>query len=258
MMLLYASKPDILEHWKNTVTALNTVLPERPGGYTGRSTADGLAVELVLRSADNEIALRHNDRPVPVVPFLDGLRDGSETYWLAWHEAWRVPQLSGKTRKGNLQFRSSSLTVYVGEIGAAKTQTLRAEWAGAEVQSGTTAIVFQGGGAAHPHWHLSVLHGIEDGEIPRDGTRSSLTEETEASTTFAILEARLRSLDPAWAGVHLAVSARWAEFEWPGPEGPHDMHAQNPTSLNQIRTWIVSCTRYLQSELQAQLQRGRQ
>lgn len=256
-MLLYASKSDITEHWRATVRSLNTILPERPSGYTGLPTSDDLAIELVVRGAESEVALRHNDRPVPVVPFLTGLRDSAQTYWLAWHETWRLPQQPSKTRKNNLQFRSSSLTIYVGEVGSAKMQALRAEWAGAEVQSGTNAVVFQGNGAAHPHWHLAGLHDPSSTRQGDAGQLAELAAEAETSESFAALEPQLQSLEPAWAGVHLAASARWAEMEWRGPVGPHDMHAHAPVDCGQIRTWIVSCTRYLQAELRAQLLRSR-
>lgn len=256
-MLLFASKPQIAEHWQATVKSLNTILPERPSGYTGIKSADDLTVELALRGAESETALRHNDRPVPVVPFLTGLRSGSQTYWLAWHETWRTPQQTSKTRKNNLQFRSSSLTVYVGEVGSAKTQALRAEWAGAEVQSGTNTVVFQGSGAAHPHWHLAGLYDPASLDMGAPQPIDDLGGQVEISETFAALDPRLQSLEPAWAGVHLAASAKWAEAEWPGPDGPHDMHAHAPGNCDQIRTWIVSCTRYLQAELRSQLTRSR-
>lgn len=274
MTILICRHAEVIGHWKQTLTALRKILPENGHHYT-LSNEEGYEVELTVGNAAREVTLRYDGRHIPVVPFLDVPSGRTSTYWLAWHEGWRQPQTgTGRDRR---QYRSSSIAVYVGEPGSNKDQVLRAEWAGAEYETvgKSRQIVFQGRGAAHPHWHLAGLENngniatrglsqFEPAEPAAIGLAAFADEAGDAGAVrdgTAFLEAgrnsRLDMIEPAWASIHLATSARWAQMEWTGPSGPHDTHSANPVNCGEIRSWVVSCVRYLQSELQGQVRRGR-
>jgi hypothetical protein len=159
----------------------------------------------------------------------------------------------------------------LGLKGFTKRQLLRAEWAGPErIVDG--CYRFQTHGSAHPHWHVDGIRGYLD-----DVSRSwdHLMTERDAARDLAL--DRIRDFgddhapediaglfilptiplpgpsELAWTEIHLAACARWAEQPWPGPDGPHDMHANNPESCQQVRLWLTSCIRYLQAEIDDKL-----
>ena len=274
MTLLVCREADVFDHWRRTISALRDVLPENGGHYIHRPDPSSFSVELTVGKVPSETTHRYAGGRVPIVPFLDVPTGQPSTYWIAWHEGWRLPQ--ARSRSKSRQFRSSSITIYSGLPGCAKTQVLRAEWAGAEAVSvgSKTKIRFQGNGAAHPHWHLA---GLDRATVETGGLAQFDAADTETTALAAFAEAvasadpnsdrithagsadlpRLADIAPAWARIHLAASARWAQEEWNGPGSADTMHAFNPADCGEIRSWIVSCVRYLQSELQGQVRRRR-
>lgn len=272
MTVLICRHAEVTDHWKKMLAGLRAVLPEN-GLHYRISQAGNYDAELTVGNVAAEKTLRYDGRLIPVVPFIDVTQGQPTTYWLAWYEAWRQPQTGGA--QGRRQFRSSSVTIYNGSAGSNKRQVLRAEWAGAEVVTigKERQVVFQGRHAAHPHWHLAGLEKTVDLERntsqPEADERSPTglaafgtptDREVGVADRTALLEGNTSDLDlidPAWARVHLATSARWAQAEWRGPSGSNDTHATNPASCEEVRSWVISCIRYLQSELQGQISRAR-
>lgn len=264
-MPLVCSRGEVRDHRGALAAALRAILPAQGGQVVARVSGDDLEADLRLSGTDQEYAGRRG-LPTPVVPMLEATPDSPSRFWLAWHEGWRAPQpMTGRRapRKGSIQFRTSSVSVYVGDPGAPKRQVIRGEWAGAEVSSATGRPAFQGNGAAHPHWHYAGL----DADDKDGGGLSALAASTFGAEAGVVdfepdapapqVARAARGSDAAWAGVHLAASARWAQLEWLGPRGPDAAHAFDPADCAEIRRWIVSCVRYLQSELQGQLVRSR-
>jgi hypothetical protein len=276
MSLLICRQNDVRAHWTSTVTALSRVLPEGSGRYAPKPASNGYEVELSLIGGASETTTRYTGGVIPIVPFLDVPPSVPVTYWLAWHERWRAPQ-AGPARNRS-QFASSSIAIYFGMPGNKKRQVLRAEWAGAAIEKvgGKDQLLFQGSSAAHPHWHLA---GVEDIIAERSATLSqfeasdtnqfglasfsdfgeALVGGTSIETSFlgSNVEPATSEIPEAWARIHLAASARWAQEEWRGPENSNAMHAVDPASCIEIRSWIVSYVRYIQSELQSQVAHGR-
>ncbi|MDP2779279.1 hypothetical protein [Devosia sp.] len=269
MTVLICRQSDVAAHWQNIRADFRRILPENGAFYDIERLSED-RVQLRLGNGAAETTIRYDGQRVHLVPFLDVVSDQPQNYWLAWYESWKDPQSGqGKSRR---QFHSSSITVYAGSPGSNKYQVLRAEWAGGEVVGNgkDQKVVFQGKGAAHPHWHLSGLETlgtaplqlVDDVVADSDDELAMLARELGAEDellgTIAFpSQSRLERIDPAWASIHLATSARWAQKEWTGQDGPHDMHATDPESCGEIRSWLISCVRYLQSELQTQIHRGR-
>jgi hypothetical protein len=96
---------------------------------------------------------------------------------------------------------------------------------------------------------------LTEGGAQEFGARAT---EQDASNQLAALLMDLPTRDElCWTRIHLATNAKWATQPWPGPVGPNDAHATGPTDLPALRRWLVSCTRYLQAQIQGELQRAR-
>jgi hypothetical protein len=202
---------------------------------------------------------------VPVVPFLQTTPDDPLHHWLGWHEEWTTPE---RGRAGRyMQFRSSALTVYFGNADTPKRQLLRAEWAGV-LHEENEKDVFQASGSAHPHWHVDGIreyfddlqHQFSDRQISGDLTGGEAQEfggsenGQDEPNPFAALLSDLPTRDElCWTRIHLAANAKWAAQPWPGPAGPNDTHAAGPADLPALRSWLTSCVRYLQSQIEEQL-----
>jgi hypothetical protein len=274
MALLLERMDAINAHWQLLRGSLESVLPRGNGRvYIDREHSSSPTAALKCSNYADEIAERYGGLEVPVVPLLNSQNEEDAWFWLGWHEEWTAPNL-GKTGK-RLQFRSSAITVYIGLRGHVKRQLLRAEWAGPTEQI-DHRYVFQADGAAHPHWHVDGIKSYIDDvsrafdrlsqdrevarELARDRVRDFADEAAEEDITglFEIPTVPLPSSgDLTWTEIHLAACARWAEQPWPGPEGPHDMHANNPATCEQIRFWVLSCVRYLQAQIEDKLLRAR-
>lgn len=265
MSVLVCRQDAVHAHWQKLRASFRKILPEN-GSYYEVEALSADRVQLRLGNGASETTIRYDGQRIHLVPFIDVAPGQQQNYWLAWYESWKDPQAEqGKTRR---QFHSSSITVYAGLPGGNKYQVLRAEWAGGDLvgKGKDRKVVFQGKGAAHPHWHLSGLEAMAAGvsdfaesvSVDVDDELAQLARELgEDIGGPADQPSRLERIDPAWASIHLATSARWAQNEWLGQDGPHDVHASDPASCGEIRSWLVSCVRYLQSELQNQILRGR-
>ena len=274
MTVLVCRETDVVDHWRSTTEALRAILPESGGYYVHRPDSSGYSVDLVVGNSTSETTPRYSGGSAPIVPLLDVPTGRPSLYWMAWHEGWRPPQVG--SRRKTRQFCSSSVAIYFGLSGFTKTQVLRAEWAGAEMVTVGTKIEirFQGNGAAHPHWHLAGLERFDheagglaqfDAMEPAHTGLAAFTDVIDAIGPASDRTTDFSEVDPvssteiasAWARVHLATSARWAQEEWGGPGNSDATHASSPAHCREIRSWIVSCVRYLQSELQGQVSRRR-
>ena len=212
----------------------------------------------------NEWAERDTGLRVPIVPLIESLPQESPVYWMSWFEQWSPEE---KSNSKKLQFRSSSITFYKGERETPKLQLLRAEWSGVQKIEKNTDV-FQGNGAAHPHWHFDALRGhlddigrqLESLERAPEATRGSIVEEfrdfgdaeaeQDVATLFLPRTVQLPSQKELnWTAIHLAAAARWSDEAWHGPEGPHHMHARGPDDPEALRHWLSSCVRYVQAEI---------
>jgi hypothetical protein len=263
MGLLLKRAKEIKDHWHKVASDLGEILPGAPQTYRAlfEETA-GTVATLRCQQFQNEIAdSAHGARPL--VPLIDAVPNESPVYWINWYEEW-APQRTAASRF--LRFHTSAITVFYGVSDAPKHQLLRAEWAGVEaVKDGID--VFQGKGAAHPHWHIDAVRSYitdfrrhledlsRDIELRRnlaiDRIREFGDEDAEQDVSQLLVSKPL-SLPPEreliWTAAHLALSARWSEQSWPGVEGPHSSHACGPTDLPNIRNWLTSCVRYIQAE----------
>jgi hypothetical protein len=250
---------EVRAHWHATADAFTKVLPKTGGDYRADFDTGGLHAVLRCINYPDEVAVRLGGTQVLVVPFLPNLREEEPQYWLGWHEEWEQPRQRSPAR--TIQFRSTAITIYYGQVGAAKRQLLRAEWAGAESYDVTERRhVFQADGAGHPHWHVDGIRSyyddigqqIETALMGFDSDQPELCGLISLSTFETPTKAEL-----AWTGIHLAAAVRWAVTPWPGPTGPHEMHAASPTDCAEIRCWLASCARYLQVQFQQEIGRGR-
>jgi hypothetical protein len=272
--LLLENIQGINAHWQSLRNSLGGLLPRENGtAYIEKESSSSPTAALRCRNYADEIAERYGGRTVPVVPLLSDQTDEQPWFWLGWYEQWGVPS-RGRVRK-RLQFGSSAVTVYVGLRGSEKRQLLRAEWAGPTEES-DDRFVFQSDGAGHPHWHVDGIRGyledvlrswdrlVDERKAARDLARDRVRDfgdeqaEEDIANLFEIPAISLPTAnDLAWTEIHLAACARWAERPWPGPSGPHDMHASNPENCEQVRDWLLSCVRYLQAEIEDKLLRAR-
>ncbi|PTE12417.1 hypothetical protein C9427_00170 [Mesorhizobium helmanticense] len=152
-------------------------------------------------------------------------------------------------------------------MGEPKRQLFRAEWAGVQ-RVEKQVDMFPGNGAAHPHWHVDAIRGYVDGikqqleelrqdaELNRELVLGRVRDfgdgeaERDVAGLFSAPQLQLPTNgEMSWTGVHLAADARWSEQPWPGPAGPHDVHAKGPKDLDALRCWLVSCVRYIQAEI---------
>jgi len=203
------------------------------------------------------MAERDSGLRVAVVPLIEAALSESPVYWLSWYEQW-----TAASKK--LQFLSSSLTIYKGAQDKPKLQLLRAEWAGVQRIERQTDI-FQGNGAAHPHWHFDAPREYPEDQDSQFGQeseaiRGAVVEEyrdygdSQAEEEVASLFGHPAAQSPEksahkWSSIHLPVAARWCDEVWPGPEGPHHVHASGPKDPESLRNWLSSCTRYVQAEI---------
>jgi hypothetical protein len=265
MPLLISRPPQVKEHWHAVAHALGAILPG--GTNTYRAVWEEPAATtatLKCQSYEVETAERQNGMRVPVVPLIAALPGESPVYWISWYEVW-VPER--RLRSPGLQFQASAVTVYYGVSGESKRQLFRAEWAGVQTVE-QQVDVFQGGGAAHPHWHVDAIRDYIQGiklelerltqeavlnrELALDRVRDFGDDRAERDVAGLFLAPQLRlptEIEMSWTGIHLAAEARWSEQLWPGPEGPHDVHAKGPKDLGAIRWWLTSCVRYIQFEI---------
>ena len=251
MGVLIARDNEISEHWNQMVNMFMAVLPESGGQYrlSQSNVNEFNEAELSCQSFPNTVAIRLDGSEVHLVPLLETVTEPPNV-WINWHEAWRSPQMGPRQRRR--QFHSSSVTVYIGAASETKLQVLRAEWAGAEVdEQNQNNFVFQGNGAAHPHWHLDGISRMHDvytkhwSRISQDFmARRDLAREVNVS-------------DEALQLFDISDVPSLSEDQWLGPSGPSDMHAENPGSCINVRRWLVSCVHYLQTEIQEQMHKGR-
>ena len=274
MSLLLVRVHDILVHWDALRSDFQSFLPSENGAcYIDRDELVPGTATLRSRNFRNEIAQRYGGNDVPVVLLRSDQSDGEPRFWLGWHEEWQPP--NGPRVGKRLQFGSSAITIYLGREGRIKRQLLRAEWAGPyEINDGR--YIFQAHGSAHPHWHVDGIRGyltdvsrswdrlISERDAARDLAVDRVRDfgdehaERDIAGLFAMPTISLPGpSDLAWTEIHLAACALWAEDPWPGPSGPHNMHARNPESCQQVRLWLTSCVRYLQAEIEDKLARGR-
>jgi hypothetical protein len=265
--LLLRKDQEIKAHWYATASDLGAILPRCGGNY--RPATEHYVATLTCENFPRETALRLGGLMVPVVPFLQTTPDDPVHHWLGWHEEWGAPE-RGRTGRF-MQFRSSALTVYFGNSDAPKRQLLRAEWAGV-LREENEKDIFQSPGSAHPHWHVDGIRDyfddlrrqLSDRQISDDLTEGEAQEfigdetEQDGSNPVAALLVDLPTKDElCWTRIHLATHARWATQPWPGPAGPNDTHAAGPTDLPALRSWLTSCVRYLQAQIEDQLLRDR-
>lgn len=249
----------VRERWHATANAFSKVLPVTGGDY--RADFDNVGSQAILRCRNypDEAAVRIGGTQVLVVPFLPTLRQEEPQYWLGWHEEWEQPRQKSPTK--SIQFRSSAITIYYGQVGMAKRQLLRAEWAGAEsYDANENRHVFQADGAAHPHWHLDGIRSYYDDIGQQMATTLTGFDSDQAEFADLISLSAFKTptkAELAWTGIHLAAAVKWAVSPWPGPAGPHEMHAASPTDCAEIRCWLASCARYLQVQFQQEIGRGR-
>lgn len=265
MPLLLKRREEVKNHWHAAAHELGGILPGEKRLYRSRwDEPAGTAATMICQAFPGEWAERDNGLRVPIVPLIQSLPDESPVYWVSWFEQWSPEE---KANSRNLQFRSSSITFYRGAQDSPKLQLLRAEWTGVQKIEKSTDI-FQGSGAAHPHWHFDALHGYLD-DVARqidavgglsDAIQGEAVEEfrefgdeqaeREVAAIFLPRTVQLPSQSElSWSAIHLAAAARWSEEAWPGPDGPHDVHARGPESLEALRRWIYSCVRYVQAEI---------
>jgi hypothetical protein len=274
MVALLETRNGIRAHWRTAASQLGAALPLTGGNYFAQYNSSEYVASLGCNNHPNEVALREGGLAVPVVPLLHSTSDDSIDYWLGWHEQWRVPT-SGSTRR--LQFKFSAVTVYWGPKGVSKRQLIRAEWAGADGYDQTRERdVFPADGSAHPHWHIDgfrtqleelrrqIDEVVNEHELKRELAEEQIREFGERESESAIVSLfdlpsiRLPSnSELAWTRIHLATNASWSSNLWSGPDGPHDTHAQNPNSVAEIRNWLMSCVRYLQSQIEKEIHRAR-
>lgn len=264
MPLLLRRRDKVKDHWHAAAHDLGTVLPGVTNTYRARwEDPVGTAATLLCQQFPDERASRDNGVVISIVPLIAAARDESPLYWIGWYEEW-VPERRITSRW--LQFLSSAITIYYGESGRSKRQLLRAEWAGVRSVEKQREI-FPGRGAAHPHWHVDALRSYlndigqqiessnREAELNRELAADRVREfggeaEQDVAQLFTPPSIRLpEEADLRWATIHLAANARWAETPWPGPEGPHDMHAAGPENEQALRRWLVSCVRYIQAEI---------
>ena len=251
MPVLLKKHTEIRVHWEALGAAMQTILPRSGGSY--RAQYEHAVANLRCSNFPDETAFRIGGTQVTVVPLVQTTESDPPLHWLSWFEEWTEP----KTRAGRrqLQFGSSSITVYYGKQSNPKRQLLRAEWTGA-LREEHGQEVFQAPGAAHPHWHV-------------DGVRAYFSEHEQSLLDPIVSEGAVSEIpreptfvipdraELCWTGVHLATHAQWPDNPWPGPAGPHDMHAAGPSDLLPLRNWLISCTRYLQAQIQGELLRAR-
>jgi hypothetical protein len=266
MSLLLRNVKEIRDHWHNVASNLGSILPGAANTYRAWfQEPTGTIASLGCQQYPQETALRSDGIAVPIVPLIAVMPDESPIYWMGWYEEWR-PQRTTTSRR--LRFHTTAITVYYGESEASKYQLIRAEWAGVENVDENQIDILQGRGAAHPHWHIDAIRSYVTGlkqcieELSRDADlRRDLAvdrvrvfgdkgAEKDVAGLFTLPSLALPSdRELNWTGIHLAANARWSDREWPGPDGPHDMHASGPVDLPDIRRWLTSCVRYIQAEI---------
>jgi hypothetical protein len=250
MTILLRLRRDVLAHWHAVASELGAILPGTSRNYRASwEDPAGAAATLVSQKYPTEVANGHTGIRIPIVPLVAAADDESPFYWMSWYEQWRPDE---RLTSKKLQFSSSSVVIYKGLQDVPKMQLFRAEWAGVQrVENGRD--IFLGSGAAHPHWHFDAYQSYA--EHLAQSVESRAPAEEQGYVEFGdnqIKDYAVRLPDPSelnWTGIHLAISARWSEKAWPGPEGPHDVHASGPESPEALRRWLTSCVRYVQAEI---------
>lgn len=272
MGILCLKRTEIISHWKQLVADFARVVPRR-AGICNIEYLDELPASSFLRSSNypNEVARRESGEEVLVIPLLEVDSQLEESYWVSWREEWCYE--TGDKRKKLLRFRMSALTVYFGPPQGLKKQLLRAEWAGPDrfdIQS--NRLVFQADGAGHPHWQVDAPRIYTKDfatDVERWNADQALRQELagDRAVEFGAEDPVANLFEPAsfsipsepdllWSTIHLASRADWARSPWPGPEGPHEIHATAPENPAQIRNWVVSAFWYLRAEIERKLVRS--
>lgn len=263
MPVLLETLSDVRSHWRAFAMGAAAILPVANTSCQIREV--GLTASLWCREFPNETATRRTGAEIPLVPLIGAVTGESPVYWLSWFEEWAAPR-SASNRK--VRFHSTGLTLFYGTIDRPKLQLLRAEWAGVESTDRSNVDIFQGRGAAHPHWHVDAVVSYLD--RIRDQIESS---EADAALRRDLVMERVRDFgesdvnadigpmftsqtidlptarDLSWTSIHLASNAAWANRPRPGQDGPHTTHANGPNELVEIRQWLLSCIRYVQHEV---------
>jgi hypothetical protein len=264
MPLLSKRRDEVKHHWHAAASALGDILPGSAKSYRPFfEEPAGTTATLVCQRFHSETALRDTGLRIPIVPLIESASSESPTYWMSWYEQWS-PEIRASSNK--LRFHSSSITIFKGVQDAPKLQLFRAEWSGVQKVEKQKDI-FQGNGAAHPHWHFDALRSYLENtgrqlaraeQHPENARVAAADEvrdfgdvplEQEVASSFRPVDYSPSANELDWTAIHLANDARWSEQAWPGPEGPHDVHARGPESPDALRRWLSSCVRYVQAEI---------
>lgn len=265
MGLLLETRTVIEDHWRTSAIAMAENLP---GGSRVHSAywdkPAGTSASLRCQAFPNEIAIRQDGiSTAPIVPLIASSPGESPIYWMGWYETWAAMS----TRR--LRFCSSGITVHYGPEGVPKRQLFRAEWSGV-IGVEKEIDIFQGRGAAHPHWHIDAVQSYLDDmfqqmhrwkrEVQLRATADAVQEFGAEGAPQEDSSDAVASLVPdselSWTQMHFAANARWSKRLWPGSEGPHDVHAVGPENVGELRSWLASCVRYIQSEINKPLSKG--
>jgi len=166
-------------------------------------------------------------------------------FWIGLHESWVF------LNKRKVGFKNCGIRVYVGAADEDSRQFLRLEWVAPELAKDGSEV-YQGGHAAHPHWHIdrAALVGPEEHLRSLEMLTTSMEEAAEVLPFDAIrLEVPRLVQDLSWlGGVHLPAQTEWMHYLWDGVVLPAP-HQSAPQELEMLKLWWEGSLRYLFAEL---------
>jgi hypothetical protein len=237
----------------STVSSILREVCEAPTGIPLVAEKDWIVgivdphIKGVSRAVTNELGRLE---PVLRLPIPDAEHP---RLWFGLHERWEPVRTKRRAR-----FCACGLRIYAGGKDERAAQILRLEWA-APTPDKFGTLEYDGGHAAHPHWHIDRSALVDVHEYLRllEGVSKPGSEAAEKfDEGMTSHESDLAVRDYSWMHqIHLPALARWVEHGWDGKSLPGP-HQSEPDSAAQLANWWAGSLRYLRCELSAKYVSG--
>jgi hypothetical protein len=208
-----------------------------------------------------------------LVPLIAGDLEHNR-HWLSVSMHW--DPVPSKSRTPQLIYRSAQIAVYEAHFQSVDAlQLVRAEWAGKRLAEEQGATEFDSGAAGHPHWHIDAVSGIkerlrEQREEQRasERFREEFMRDAAEQRQYVDFDELLNTTRPAenappdydfgdtLSSLHLAQCAPWHHQPWDGSVGVATPQAHNPSTFEEMASWVSSTVRYLRHEFEKAVGHG--
>lgn len=246
-MVMRIRERELVDHLDRVTDALRTVCglarSIRVFGYP-KNEAE-INVGIVAPLSDNVVQVTSDNGLIERVLGLPIPSSRDRRYWIGMHETWR------RVGRHQIEFGNCGLRVYTGRRAEDLVQFLRLEWVAPRIES-DGSVHFQGGHAAHPHWHIDTSALAGEAEylafLERVTTPEMGEVEEFGPTTKTRIQRRSERGFEWLKKVHFPAHAGWMMELWPDVNlrGPH----QNVLSeLESLSNWWVGAIHYIAQEI---------